>query len=152
MTVSWQRRNFTCLASDQSNVLWLYLFVLLQALIISAAFAGVFPAPLSNPVTQRSCSRPRGLGRLPRSKRSDRQQDSHISAPRSKTGTGAVVAWAFLWQSHQLMQSSPHLTLSSFGICVVLQWVTSRGLTQLIAKLSKKTSVLVETAHWPTLL
>lgn len=79
-----------------------------------------------------------------------KQAPSHISAPRSKTGT--VVAWAFLWQSRQLMQFSPHLTLSSFGIHVVLQWVTWRGLTwpKATAK-GKKPLVLVETALWPTL-
>lgn len=36
--------------------------------------AGVFPAPLSNPATQRNCSRPQGLGRLPLPKGSDREQ------------------------------------------------------------------------------
>lgn len=78
------------------------------------------PAPLSNPVIQKRCFRPRELVRLPLPERSDRmswwrkQSPSHISAPRNKTGS--VVAWAFLWQSYQLMQSSPRFTLYYFGI------------------------------------
>lgn len=89
------------------------------------------PAPLSNPVIQRRCFRPRELVRLPLPERSDRmswwrkQSPSHISAPRNKTG--AVVAWAFLWQSYQLMQSSPRFTLYYFGIYVVLQCESHQG-------------------------
>lgn len=127
VTASCQRRNFTCLASGHSNVLWLDFFVLLQALFVSAALLGfsqhllavLLPreaAPVLRPWKAATAK-----GEQQRTSQRRKQTPSHISAPRNKPGTGAVVARAFLWQSHQLMQSSPRLTLSSFGTYVILQ-------------------------------
>lgn len=123
------QRTITCFALDQSSILCVCLFLTL--IVTTALLCCFLTQHLLAILLLLWCFRPRELVRLPLPERSDRmswwrkQSPSHISAPRNKTG--AVVAWAFLWQSYQLMQSSPRFTLYYFGIYVVLQCESHQG-------------------------
>lgn len=130
------------LPGSRSEQCPLVVIVLLQVLIISVVLLGFSQhllavlLPRDAVPTLRTWEAATANGEGQRTSQWRKQAPAHISAPRNKAGTGDVLTWAFLWQSHSLC--NPHLISPSPPLAFLwyLHMSHIKGVDLLKAKLS----------------
>lgn len=119
-----ERVHLPCSRSKQCP---LVLAALLQMLIISAVLLGFSQHLFAVLLPRDAAPDPENLGGCHCNGEGQRTGSRSHFCPRNKAGTGAVLTWAFLWQSHSLC--NPHLISPSPSLAFVWYyvWVTLKS-------------------------